>query len=563
MQRILTRRVAIRSTWTFVIFALLALLVLGPLVAMLWQSFAPDRGSSSGMSLDHYRALGSRSVRSALRNTLVSSVGGTVGAVAIGTVLAWLAARTDVAGRAMVQIAGMVPMFFSALVGTLAWSALGSPRTGYLNAVLAELGIGFRINVYTMGGIVFVLAIFYAPFAFIFVFTALTMTNEDLEGAARVHGASEWKVTTRVTLPLVLPSIAGASILIFVLVSENFPVVEILGSFARMDFLPSLIYRLVNEFPPRLGQAAAMGVVALVVLWTLVWFQNFYIGRRSYTTIGGKGGTARPLSLGRWRWAGFAFAFFYLLVAAILPTIALVIGAFRKTPFYTGITDLLAPSNFTTKHFTESLSYAPFQTGLRNSLILGLGGALVGVVVNFLTAYSARRHRMYGARAVEYLALAPVAVPALILGLAYVTFWLRLPISLHGTMTIMVLAYVARFIPQGFESFAGTLVKIDEELEDSAVTAGASRVRALTTITVPLLRSAFVSTGVLLFVLSFRELTAALFLYAPRTRVLSVVIYGQWVQGGSWARLASMSLVFTAVLLVAAVVSRRGLDSRR
>ncbi|MEZ5234178.1 MAG: ABC transporter permease subunit [Acidimicrobiales bacterium] len=179
----------------------------------------------------------------------------------------------------------------------------------------------------------------------------------------------------------------------------------------------------------------------------------------------------------------------------------------------------------------------------------------------------ALRHRLCRQRravrwsaAIEYVVLAPVAMPALLLGLAFVAFWLRLPIPLFGTMAILVIAYVARFIPQGFENFASTLVKVDEQLEDSAVTAGAGRLRAVWSITLPLLRSAAASTGVLLFILAFREVTVALFLYTPQTRPLSVVIYNQW-SSGSWSRVASMSIVFTAALLLAAILGRRAMAS--
>lgn len=554
-------RRAARWAWTIGIFVVLSILVIGPVLALIYQSFAPDRGSTGGFGLEHYRRLASPGMGSATLNTIWVSIGATVGSVFVGGGLAWLAARTDVPGRSVVQLSGMVPLFFSALVGALAWSALASPRTGYINVMMADLGIPFAFNVYTLYGIMFVLTLYYAPFAFLFIYAALTLASEDLEGAARVSGANEWHVTTKVTFPLVFPSIASVSVLIFVLTSENFPVVEILGSFARLDFLPTRVFRLVNEFPPRLGEAAAIGVVVLVLLWGMVWYQTFYMNRRSYVTIGGKGGQARRIRLGPWRWVGLAFTLLYLSLAAVLPTIALFIGAFRRNQFFTDTANLLDPQEFTMENFMSAMDYGPFRTGLRNSIILALAAAFLGVILNFLAAYSARRRQMYASHAIDYIALAPVAVPALILGLAFVAFWLRLPIPLYGTMAILIMAYVARFIPQGFESFSSTLVKVDEQLEDSAVTSGARRTQAMASITVPLLRSAFFSTGILLFILSFRELTAALFLYTPDTRVLSVVIYGQWV-GGAWPRVASMSIVFTLVLFAAALFSRRGLEAR-
>lgn len=550
-----------RGVRSLALYAVLALLIVGPLCGLLYSSFQPNRGQDGGLTLDHYRSLGSSALRTAATNTLWVSLGATVLSVVIGGGLAWLATRTDVPLGGVVQLAGVIPLFFSALVGALAWSALASPRTGYLNTLLDTVGIDLTLNIYSNSGIVFVLALYYAPFAYLMIFAAFTLNSGDLEGAARVHGASQWRIARHVTFPLVLPSIFASSILIFVLVSENFPVVEILGSFARTSFLPTHIFRLINESPPRHGEAAAIGVVLLVLLWLLVWVQNRFVLRRSYVTVGGKGTRPSRIRLGRWRWLAFAGAASYIVAAAVLPLLALVVGAFRRNQFYVGLSDLVDPGQYTTAGFRESLGYEPFTTGLRNSFLLAIGAAVVGVLVNFVIAYAAKRRSVFGAKAIEYIALAPVAMPALLMGLSFVVFWLKLPISLYGTMTILVIAYVARFIPQGFENFATTLVKLDEQLEDSAVTAGARRSRAVFSITLPLLRSTAFSTGILLFILAFRELTVALFLYTPGTRPLSVVIYNQWTSG-SWQRTASMSLVLTAVLFVASLASRRGMAAR-
>jgi iron(III) transport system permease protein len=547
-----------RNVRSLLVYGILFLLVIGPLGGLVYQSFAPDRGESGGLGLQNYRAVTTPAIRDAALNSLLVGVGATICSLVVGGGLAWLVARTDVPGRALVQVAGFVPLFFSAVVGALAWSALASPTTGYLNSLLDALRIPVTLNVYTLPGIIFVLTLYYAPFAYIMIQAGFSLASGDLEGAARVHGASGWRTATHITFPLVLPSMVGAAILIFVIVAENFPVVEILGSFARINFLPTHIFRLVNEAPPRNGDAAAIGVIALVLLLALIWFQSRYVHRRSYVTVGGKGARPDTIRLGRWRWPAFGLAALYILLSAVLPMVALFLGAFRKNTFYRGFGDLVDPAGFTGEHFRRAMGYEPFQIGLRNSIVLATAAAIVGMVLHFLIAYGAKRRAVHGSGAIEYIVLAPVAMPALLLGLSFVAFWLRLPVPLFGTMAILVIAYVARFIPQGFENFASTLVKVDEQLEDSAVTAGAPRWRAIFSITLPLLRSTAVSTAMLLFILAFREVTVALFLYTPSTRPLSVVIYNQW-SSGSWARVASMSIVFTGALLVAALIGRRSM----
>lgn len=552
------RRVGGRGGRSLLLYGVLTLLVLGPLVGLIYSSFQPDRGSAGGLTLDHYRALGSDTLRRATTTTLWMSLIATMTSLMVGGGMAWLVARTDIPGRRLVQLSAMIPLFFSALVGSLAWSSLASPRTGYLNAVFDAVGLPLHLNIYSHWGIIFVLTLYYSPFAFLLIVAAFSLNSGDLEGAARVHGASQWKVARQITFPLVMPSIIAAAILIFILVSENFDVYEILGSFARIDALPTYIFELINQSPPRQGQAAALGVIVMIVLFALVWVQNRFVLRRSYVTVAGKGARHEKVQLGRWRWVGVVAGAVYALLAAVLPLMALSVAAFRRQPFYRDLADLVHPDGYSTHAFVDTVTSSDFTRGLRNTIILAIGAAVLGVFVNFVIAYASRRRAVYASGVIEYVALAPVAMPALLVGLSFVAFWLKLPFSLYGTLTILTIAYVARFIPLGFQGFGSTLVKLDAELEDSAVTSGARRTRAIWSVTLPLLKSTAFSTGLLLFILAFRELTVALFLYTPQTRPLSVVIFNQWTSGALQAT-ASSSLMFIAFLMLVAFIGRRGM----
>jgi iron(III) transport system permease protein len=553
-----------RGGWTIVVYAFLTILIVAPIIALVYASFRPADGD--GFTLANYHALAGKQAREAALNTLIATVGATIGSVIVGGALAWLVERSDVPGKGIVQIAGVVPMFFSALVGALSWSLLGSPDSGYLNAVFEALHLPISFNVDSMFGITAVLTLYYSPFAFLLIRSALSIASGDLENAARMSGASAFRTTIEITFPLVAPAIAGAAILVFVIVSANFEVTEILGAFAHIDFLPGYVYHLVNSYPPQIGVAAAVGVVVLCVTWVAVWAESRYVLRRSYAAAGGKGARTVPVRLGIWRWPGFAFALTYIVLAAILPTCALLITAFRPSVFYATLGDLFDPDTFTTRQFVDALLHPKFQTGLTNSIILAILTTVFGTMLTFVIAYVAHRRSVYGSKFIEYIALAPVAIPGLILGLAFVSLWLRSPIPLYGTIPILVIAYICQLFPFSFENMSATLVKLDPDLEDSAVMAGASRVRAVISVTLPILRVALGAAALFLFVLAFREFTVALFLYSPGTIPLSVVIYEQW-DSGSVARMASMALMFTAVLLVAAtinyLVSRSRTENRK
>lgn len=548
-----------KSGLTVVVFGFLALLILAPIAALLVKAFTDD--VTGGFTFGNFGALTDGTARSALWNSLWVTALATVGAVVVGGGLAWLVERTDVPFKGFVRIAGVVPMFFSALVGTLAWALLGSPGSGYINTAIHAMGIPITFDVQSWHGIVFVLVLYYAPFAFMIIQSAFALSSGDMENASRISGASSIRTTLSISFPLVLPSVVGASILVFVIMSENFPVTSILGAFAHMDFVPSFMYVTLNKTPAQPGVAAALGVIVLCITWVAIWAESRFVLRRSYVTVGGKGARASLVRLGWWKWVGLAAAVLYIILAAVLPVLALTIAALRRTIFHKDLADLLDPSKLSLDGFAKMLGYDQFGVGLWNSIQLAVLTALIGTILTFIAAYVARRKMVHGHRLIEYMSLAPVAIPGLILGLAFLEMWVGAPIAIYGTIWILTFAYVCQLFPFGYESMSGTIVKLDNELEDSAVLSGASRIRAILAVTLPVMKGALGASFLLLFVLTFREFTVALFLYTPDTTPLSIVIYGQWV-GGSVQLVAAMSLVFTAVLLFVTVINRMLIRNR-
>jgi iron(III) transport system permease protein len=540
--------------------AILVVLVGLPLALLVLTSFidvAPRPGAGLGsFTLDNYAQLAGPGNLNAAWNSLVISLFGTALAMLIGGLTGWLAARTDVPFRGLAQLAGIVPLFMSALVGTLAWALIASPRAGYINVGLEALGIGMTVNIYSMGGIVFVMGLFYAPYAFLLINSALTLMNPELEEAGSVHGGTMRRILGKVTFPIVTPAVAGSAILTFVLISENFPVVQILGSAGSIETLPARLFRLMVASPQRANEAAALGIALLVLLSVIIYAQRRLISRRSYVTVSGKGFRPRKIRLGRWRWPAFAFVVAYLMLAVVLPYFALLESALRRHQFLDGFLDLFDGSAFGMQNFTAAAGYRPFQEGLQNSLIVALATAVLGGALHFVLAYVVRRTTIPGRGLLEYVTNVPLAVPALVLGMGFLWSWLRLPVPVYGTLVILVMAFVARFLPQGFQGVSSTIVQVDKDLEDAAIVAGAKRRRAVSTVTLPLVKTGVVSTMLLLFILSFRELSAALFLFTSDTRTLSVVIYDQW-ESGQWPRVAAMSLMYSLVLLVVTLVGRR------
>jgi iron(III) transport system permease protein len=556
---------AIRYSLPVVLIGLLLFLVVYPVGTLILASFLdtpPRPGSPLGeFTLINYLQLSKAGTLNAALNSLLFGVCGTLLALAIGSTLAWLLARTDVPGKAVVGAAGIMPLFMSSLVGALAYALIASPRSGYINLLLRDLGIPLTVDVYSGGGIVFVLALFYAPYSFLFMSSALQLMNPELEEAAEAHGASRTAVMRSVTFPLVKPAFLGAGILTLVLTLENFPVPQILGSPARIETMPSLIFRMMMQAPPRPTEAAAVGMLLLVVMVVLVTVQSRLLANRAFHTVTGKGFRPKLIPLGRWRWPAFGFAVCYLFFAVLLPVFALFQSALRAHPYIADTAALFDFSAFTMKHMVETLHYNPFQQAFVNSVMVGVLTAILGTGFHFILSYYVNRTSFPWRRTVEYVAMLPVALPALIIGMGFLWAWIAVPLPIYGTLLILVLAYTARFMPQGFRSVSSTILQVHRDLEDCAVVAGASRTRAVVDILAPLIRPGIAATMLLLFILSMRELSTSIFLFTSDTRVLAIIVYEQW-EAGSWPRVASISLLYSAMLFVITIAGRKWIGLR-
>lgn len=549
--------------------AVLSLLVIAPIGMLIYAALidvTPRPGhtfSLDNFTTSNFAYMFSPSTRVAAFNSLIIATFGTALSLGWGGALAWLAARTNVPGRPLVQLAGIVPMFMSPLVGALAWSFIASPgRSSYLNLLLGDLGFDATASIYSLPGIIFVFGLYYTPYTFLFLYSALTLMNPELEEVARVHGATHRKTATFVTFPLVTPAILGSFLLTFVLIIENFPVPTVLGLPAQIDTLPSFIYRLMSAAPARANEAAAVGLMLMIVMSVVIFVQRKLVTAREYATVTGKGFRPREIELGKWRWPAFGLVAVYIFLAVILPFFALFQMALRPHSFLDGFMDLFDFSVFTTRHFTAVLDYAPFQIGIRNSLIAGVLTAVVGGALHLMMSYMVYRGKSPGRQAIEYIAMLPLAAPALVLGMGFLWTWILLPIPLYGTLWILVMAFTVRFMPQGFRSLSSSILQVHRDLEESAFVSGAGRVRTTVEVTMPLIRSGVISTMVLLLILSMRELSAAIFLFTSGTRVLSVVVFDLWYSG-VLARAAAVSLIYSGVLMIIVLFARRYLGVQR
>lgn len=524
----------------------MAMLVLGSLTS----SNPSLQGFSSALTLANFvDVFGSSLVRSAAVNSLVTCGLGTLCAVVLGVALAWIVARTNTPFRGWVEMASIMPLFLPPLVAAVAWSYMGSPTTGLLNVVLKYFGSGVRVNVYSVSGIVAVFAMYYAPYVYMFVVAALRNMDPSLEEAAQMSGAGPLRTMLTITLPLVAPAILSGSLLAFIVMFGIYGIPAALGTPAKIDLLTTYLFKLTSWTPPLFNTAAAVALILVFVTGLCVVLQNWALSGRSFVTVSGKSFRPRQLDLGPWRWLTLAIALLYALVAVMLPCIGLLVAAFRKFLFVPNLASLIDLRQYSLGHFEKLWASALVWRSFRNTIEVGVLSAVVGGILAFSLSYTIHRTALPFRRTLDILATVPVAVPGLVIGVAYLWAWVAFSGVLWGTTTILALALVARFLPDTLKVLGGSMGQIHPELEEASRVCGSGVLRTIGRIVVPLTAPGLISAMSLLFILSIRELGSSLFLFTNGTIVMPVLLL-DFYEGGDTGATAAFSVMQAVILLV-------------
>src|SRR5919106_714005 len=538
------------------VILLLCFLIVYPAAILLERSFRDDAGAFSWVW--YLQAYTSERNISAILNTIIVATGSAVLAAVSGTLLAWAVVRTDMPGRRLVEMASIVPFISTSFIGALAWILLGSPETGLVNQFWRFLGNeDALINIFSIEGIIFVIALYEMPFVFLLVGGALRSMDPALEKPSFSSGASLWRTTTRVTLPLVLPAILASSLLVFVLAAEQFGVPAVLGTPARIRVLTTSIVATNAFYPPQHGLGAALCVTLLIIALAGLWLQRRMLADRSFTTVGGKGSQPRRIALGPLRWVLLGVCCLYLLLAVVLPFSTIFLSSIR-----TLWTADFRWEQFTLAHYHWILfEYPTTLRAIRNSLFLAVVGATVTILLCALISFLSLRTKLPGRTTLDYLSMLPLGFPGVVLAYGLLQVWINPPLVLYGTIWILFIAYLTRYLPIGVRTTSATLVQIHQELEESSLSCGASWFQTFKRIPLPLLKPGIIAGWILLFIAFARELSASILLYSPGTEVLSVVLY-DLQQNGQFREISALAFIQIAASIVLVVVAKwlSGLD---
>jgi iron(III) transport system permease protein len=496
------------------IYAVLAVTVVYPLLAVLIQSFS----ESSNLTIAKiHEVFTTPNIVEAVFNTLIISVLTVIFAGTVGITLAWLIARSNMPFRRVFDPLNMIPFYLSSVVGALSWQIVAAPRAGILNELLKPIFGGPIFDIYSVSGIALVLGLFYSPYVYLFTLGSLQSMDASLEDAARMSGASKFVTAVRITLPLSAPAILSSCILVFVTAAGIFGVPLVLGVPSSINTLSTLIYTAINEYPADFAKAAILSSALFLFTAVLTVAQIVLLRGRRFTTVTGKGYRPRRVDLGRWRWAAAAVNGIYLLFV-IGPFIALLLVSFQDA--WTGGFDL---SRFTWANYKKVIFVdAIAHRGLINSIFISTIGATLAVLVCMSLALAIHRTRLPGREGLAPLAMVPVTVPGIVLGLGFLIALVSTP--LYGTIWIIMIAYIVHYLPTGLRNGESLVLSVSRELDESARMSGASWSRAMVRIVVPLVAPGMMSMWLLLFVTYIREVSSSMMLFTFGTETISIAL---------------------------------------
>jgi iron(III) transport system permease protein len=529
----------------------LAALIGYPLAWIILGSF----GLPHGLSLSHFAdVFGDESNFLPLLNTLLLAAATAVGAVILGVPMAWAVARTDVPFKGLIRGLVAIGFIMPPYITAVAYIILMGPNAGHLNRWMAYL---FHVprgpfNIFSMGGVIFVIILHAYAFTFFFTDSALQSMDGAFEEAAQILGASRWRVTLRITLPLVLPAISGAALIAAIISMALFGPQAILGLPANVIYLPTRIYGILGSYPPDYNGASALSIVLILLTVIGLYLQRKSVEQRSHVVVSGKTAPVSTIRLGWLRFLLLAFCLVVTLFSVVLPLFVLVSAAFSKS-----WVQPLSPANFTLANFHAALIDDQVASrGTENSLLLAAGAATLVTIVGLLVAYIDVRGTMKERRVLDYLAILPLGLPGTVLAVGMLQAWIRPPLILYGTIWILLADYAARGSPFAVRSANAALRQVDVSLEDAARISGASWLRTLRTVTIPLVRPSLMVGWLLVFIPSLSELSSSILLYSSGSETIGVAVFRLSDQG-RFELTAAMSVFTIVVAIVALVIAQR------
>jgi iron(III) transport system permease protein len=539
-----------------ILILIVGFLVLTPLFLMILNSFQTARpGQPIVWGIDGWiKAFTTPGIIKAMTNTVSLALTRQAIALLVGAFFAWLIARTDIPMKGTLEFFFWLSFFLPALPETMGWILLLDPKYGLMNQGLMSLGVLSQpiFNIYSfwgivwahMGGTVSVKVMLLAP--------AFRNLDAALEEASKISGASGTRTFFRIVIPVMMPAILVTTILGLIRSLEAFEIELLLGTPIGLQVYSTKIHELVTWEPPQFAPAMALSTIFLGALLLMVAFQRKFISGRSYETITGRGFSIRPTPLGRWRYPAFALVLLFAVFVTLVPTTLLVMGTFMKLFGFFHIADPWTLDNWRT-----TLSDPVLMRSIWNTLAIGLGSGLVGVLFYSLIAYVVVKTRHTGRGLLDFLSWLPWSVPGILLGVALLWTFLQTKIFLpiYGTIYILMIAMVIKSMPFGAQMIKSVLIQLGSDLEEASKVCGGTWYHTFRRVIFPLIMPALITVGLVGFISAARDISTVVLLGSGKSRTLSLLML-DFAAGAEFEKATVVAVIIVGLVVGAALCAR-------
>ncbi len=493
-----------------------------PLVYLVFRAFF----STGTFSLEAFKRVYTYPLNwSALTNTVIAATFSMIFGVLIAFPLAWLVGRTNLYGKKFFRTLFVATYMVPPYVGAMAWMRLLNPTVGSMNMFLMKIfNLGSApFDIYTMGGLIWVLTGFYYPYAFITISRAMEKMDPSLEEASRISGASPLTTLRTITLPMMLPSIVAAALLVFVAAGSCYGIPSIIGVPGQIHTVTTRIIDFVYIGSQEgLTDATTLAVFLMLIANVVLYLSTFSIGKKQYITVSGKSTRPNIVDLGKWRVLITMVVVVFALIVVIIPFVTVALSSITVNLGESVFSD----GNITWRYWERIFTRKSILNSAKNSLITAVMAASFGLLVSCMMAYLLVRTNIKGKKIPDFMITVGSGTPSVVIALSLIMSMSgKFGINIYNTLTIMVIAYMIKYMMMGMRTVVSALTQISPSLEEASQISGASWLKSMKNVTLPLIAPALVAGWFLIFMPCFYELTMSTLLYSTNTKTLGYELY--------------------------------------
>jgi iron(III) transport system permease protein len=529
--------------------------IITPVVIVMLRSVTTGKlGVAMGFTAENYlRVLLDKDILPMLNNSVLYAAGSAALGTGLGALLAWIVARTNTPGKALVELMPLYPILMPPIMKNIAWILLLAPKSGILNNMMQQfLGIDYPVfNAFTMAGMIWTFGLACVPLGYLFLLPIFLSFDPSLEESAYIAGSKPIHTMLRITFPLAAPAFLSAFVLNFLRGLRSFETPVLQGTPGGIKVFVSRVYdSMALEFSTGLATSYSMILVILSVITLYFYIRSTRFSER-FATITGKGYRVKVIDIGPWKYLTFFAVFLYFVCGILIPFVVLIVVS--MIPYFDYETFMQFPANAVLSNYYTVMKHPSFVAGLYNSLVLSVSIALVTVLAGIVMAFTIYRTRAIGTKVFEFIGTLPLAFPPLVLSVGLVIIFLGTP--LYNSMWALGLGLFVAYFPYAFRNASGSIVNIHKELDEAAWVHGARWRHVFFKITLPILKPSVGGALFYIFIEAIRNVDVAVLLTSPGNEYGPVTLF-EYFRVGQWAEAAAGGVIYLIILIVAVSIAK-------